>query len=435
MHLGLDDVDRALARVAQTVGTVALQVVQCNRGGDDGVHDALGDLALRALGVGVQDGRVGHQVADIAQEHQRAAVQAHFALAAGRGVDAVGVEAARQGLAALGKRLGQRALQDAQPVGVAQHLVVGVHGGHRVFEVEDGRERRLDHQVRHAGRVAGADRGGAVDHDVDVQTVVLQQHRGRRRCVALVADELRRVLQAGAGAAPQRGDELAAFDAVAGRVLVRTAGQRRCLVEEVARKGDDLGAAFFVVARALVAAVGLGDRVRAVERVVQAAPARVGRVERIACVQDGHHELRAGLHGQLVIDVGGRGLHVAGHGHEVADGFEEFAVGRHVGDRAGVGPVPGVQLGLQAVALGQQGKVARRQVGDDGVKALPEGGAVHARAGQDLLFNEAVQDGGYLQAVDGGACGHGQTLKRWTTETADAPQGRQVPLYSNCLRP
>jgi hypothetical protein len=43
--------------------------------------------------------------------------------------------------------LGQRALQDAQPVAVAQHLVLGIHRGDRVFQVEDGGQRRFQHHV------------------------------------------------------------------------------------------------------------------------------------------------------------------------------------------------------------------------------------------------------------------------------------------------
>jgi hypothetical protein len=62
---------------------VALQVVQGDGGGDHGVHDAFGNFALLALGV-PQDGRVGHQVAHVAHEHQRAAMQAHFAAAGAR---------------------------------------------------------------------------------------------------------------------------------------------------------------------------------------------------------------------------------------------------------------------------------------------------------------------------------------------------------------
>ena len=405
--------------------------MQRNGGGDDRVQNAFGDFTLGALGVGVQDGRVGHQVADVAQEHQRAAMQAHrFAAAIGRGVDAVGVQAARLGLAALGDFFGQRALQDAQPVGVTQHLVFGVHGSNRVFQVQDGGQRRLQNQVRHTGRVALADGGAAVNHDVDVQAVVHQQHRSGRGCTTLVAGELRGKLKAGAGAALQVHHQLAAFNAVAGGIFVRTAGQRGRGVQKMAGKGNHFGAAFFIEAGAFGTAVVFRDGVGAIQRVVQAAPARVGGVECVAGVQDRHHQLRAGLHGQLVVHVGGGGLHVAGLRNDIADGFQEFAVAGHVGNWAGVRLVPGVQLGLQAVAFGQQRNVARCQVAHDGVKTLPEGAAVHTGAGQHLVFDEAVQGVGHLQAVDVGAFGHGQTLNWWMSKQ-DAPPRAQG---KHCIR-
>ncbi|MNV16864.1 hypothetical protein D3C71_1076350 [compost metagenome] len=103
-------------------------------------------------------------------------MQAHFSALGGR-VNTVRVQSAREGLAALGDLLGQRGLDDAQPVAVAQHLVFGVHGGHGVFQVQDGGEGRFQHQVAHARSVALADGCGAVDLDIQVQAVVLQQHR------------------------------------------------------------------------------------------------------------------------------------------------------------------------------------------------------------------------------------------------------------------
>ena len=131
MHLGLDDVNRALARVADGVLGAALQVVHGNGGSDHGVQNAFRDLALLAFFVGVQNRRVAHQVADIAQEHQRAAVQLDGLALAGRWrVNAVRVEAAREHLSAFFKVLGQRTLHDAQPIAVGQHLVVGIHHGH-----------------------------------------------------------------------------------------------------------------------------------------------------------------------------------------------------------------------------------------------------------------------------------------------------------------
>ncbi|MNT96464.1 hypothetical protein D3C72_2385640 [compost metagenome] len=72
--------------------------------------------------------------------------------------------------------------------------------------------------------------------------------------------------------------------------------------------------------------------------------------------------------------------------------------------------MPGVQFGLQAVTFSQQGGILGGQVGHDGVEALPESGLVHAGARQHILVDEVVQLGGHLQAVDGGAIGHGLYL-------------------------
>jgi hypothetical protein len=104
-------------------------------------------------------------------------------------------------------------------------------------------------------------------------------------------------------------------------------------------------------------------------------------------------------------------VHVFRRGDQVADLFQEGLVSLHVFDRAGVGLVPGVQLFLQLVALLEQGRVLGAEVTGDGVKARPELGAVHARAGQHFLFDETVQLGRNLQAVDAGVVvgglGHG----------------------------
>ena len=192
VHFGFDDVDAAGAAVFDAILVGTFKVVQRNGGGDHGVQNALGNL----FAVSPKNGRIGHQVPHIAQEHKRAAVQ-RDGLAVRAGVSAVGVQAAGERFAALGQFFRQRALQNAQPVAVGQHLVLCIHHGYRVFKVEDGGQGGLQHQVAHAGGVCLANGGAAVDLDVDVVAVVFQQDgRGRLR-IALVADELRRVVQAG----------------------------------------------------------------------------------------------------------------------------------------------------------------------------------------------------------------------------------------------
>ena len=181
-------------------------------------------------------------------------------------------------------------------------------------------------------------------------------------------------------------------------------------VQHMACIFDDLLAALGVVTAFfadLLAALVFRQHVGAIQRVVQRAPARVGGVQRIAGVGDGDHQLRAGLLRELVVHVGGADLHFLGLLHQVANLFQECLVGRHVGDGAGVGAVPAVQLGLQAVALGQQGDVLGRQISHQRVKALPECLGTDAGAGQHFFFNKLVQNRGHLQAVDVGAGGAG----------------------------
>ena len=80
------------------------------------------------------------------------------------------------------------------------------------------------------------------------------------------------------------------------------------LIQEFVRLADDALAARRVVAAALLGAAVLRDHVGAIQRVVEAAPARVGRVQCVARIVDRHDELRSGHLGDLRIDVGRRDL-------------------------------------------------------------------------------------------------------------------------------
>ena len=73
VHLGLDDIDRAGAAVAERALT--FQVVDRDQRGDGGVEHGLGDLPAFLV-----EHRIGeHVVADIAHQHEAAPVQAQLA--------------------------------------------------------------------------------------------------------------------------------------------------------------------------------------------------------------------------------------------------------------------------------------------------------------------------------------------------------------------
>src|SRR5690606_14213477 len=161
-----------------------------------------------------------------------------------------------------------------------------------------------------------------------------------------------------------------------------------------------------VVAAGTGGTVGLGDGVGAVKGIVQAAPARVGRVQGIAGVGDGHHQLRAGLLAEFNVNVGGVNLDVFGRVDQVADVAQKRLVSALITDGAGVFTMPVIKLCLNLVALGQQFTVSGGKVVHEAVKVGPELIGIDAAAGQCFVLDEAIEFVGNLQAVASSAFGH-----------------------------
>ena len=84
-----------------------------------------------------------------------------------------------EGLANFGEFLGQITAVEPQPVSVADNFV-RIDRGDGVFEVHDGRDGRLQHDVLDTGGICRADRRFPVDQYFDVQAVIDQQDRSRR---------------------------------------------------------------------------------------------------------------------------------------------------------------------------------------------------------------------------------------------------------------
>ncbi len=152
---------------------------------------------------------------------------------------------------------------------------------------------------------------------------------------------------------------------------MRAGGERRDAIKQVAGPGDDFGAADGVVATAACRAIGLGNDVGAVERVIEAAPAGIGGIERIARIGDRHDQLRSGDFGDFRIDLRRR------HGEgrrlrlEIADALEKGDIGFLVDRLRLVVAMPEIDFSLQGVAMIEQSAVARRQVAQQCGKAGP----------------------------------------------------------------
>ena len=164
-----------------------------------------------------------------------------------------------------------------------------------------------------------------------------------------------------------------------------TAWSRIC-----ARLGDDARAADRVVAGAARRAAVLGDGVGAVQRVVQAAPARVRGIQRIARVGHRHDELRAGDAGDLGIDVVRADREVRRLWLQIADAAQEFRIGA---GSIGLPGVPGARRRSVAAARRACRAVPCCAAPDRGsVRRSPaRTGRLDAGAGDRLSVDEVVQ--------------------------------------------
>ena len=377
--------------------------------GDGGIENAFRNFLAFAVEHGVGE----HVMADIADQHHAAAVQGHRALAIRGGVGAVGIECAGQRLAALLKIGGEGAIHDAEHVAVDEDLVLGVDSSDRVFHVENGGHGGLKDHIGDAGRIVLADGVVAVDDHIDVQAVVDQQDRGRRGGIALITDELRLVLECSRIAALELGGELAVFDVIGGDVAVVAGGERRSLIEECLGFCNHLVAAGLVVALAALARI-VRYRVGTIEGVIEAAPACIRRVQRVARIGQRHDELWTEHGGEFFVDI--RCLHVLGRGLrlQIADLLQEGGVGIHVERLAFVGLVPVVDLGLQGVAGREQFAGPGRQILDDAGQTRPEGVRSNAGAGGRFLGDKVGQNRSDLQTAGVDTChdkSHGKRRK------------------------
>ena len=173
------------------------------------------------------------------------------------------------GVAPLGQGGDEVAAHQAEPAAVDRDLVGRIHGGDGILHVHDGREGGFQHHVGDAGGVGATDRARPVDDDLDVQAVVAQQQRGRVRGLAREAHETLGTGERRLVAALQLRDQHLVRHAVRHDLPVAALRERRRAVEEFARAGDYLGAARLVVAARAGRPAILGDRVGAVERVVE----------------------------------------------------------------------------------------------------------------------------------------------------------------------
>ena len=240
---------------------------------------------------------------------------------------------------------------------------------------------------------------------------MMHQQNGRRRVrCALVADKLAGVSQFAGFSVLEQHQQFATPYHIPCGIEMRAFLERSRLVKHVARPFHHFGATLRVVATAFFQPLLFGNHVGAIQGVVQAAPARIGRIEGITGIEDWNHQLGPRLHRQFVIDTGGGDLHLGRLRHQITGFFKKQTVGGVILNRSGVGRVPFVQFCLQAVAFGQQGGIFGRQVIYKTAKVLPEILGADAKIRQNLVIDKVIQHRCDLQLPNYRTFSHDQTL-------------------------
>src|SRR5262249_16112646 len=150
--------------------------------------------------------------------------------------------------------------------------------------------------------------------------------------------------------------------------------------------------------RARGAAV-LRDDIRAIECIVEAAPARVCGIQRISRVGERRDELGPGNYRDLVIDIGGSDRKTVAFWQNIADFTHQLIVVAQIKWLAGALTMVLIDAGLELVANLEQLAIARAAVGQQLGKAAPERFSRDARS-RGCVFDELLQGLGNAQAAD-----------------------------------
>jgi hypothetical protein len=317
----------------------------------------------------------------------------------------------------------QASLYQAKPVAVKRDLVLRIDRRDTVFEIDDGAESGFKNDIRHAGFAFRPDQAILIDLEFDVQAMVAKQHDKRVERLLFISGEPARMPQPRVQAVFKRRNELAACDLVSGDRFVAAPREGNHIVEKYADPVDDLGATDFIVALPAFRAVGLGNRVRAIERIVKTAPARICRIEGVARVRRRNNELRSGDPRDLQ-DIFGANGKTGRLRDKVADLAKKVPIGRRV-ERPGRGEAMiFVDLFLQLVAKPQLVANTRCELADKPREPAPKLAGADIRSRQDLIADKVVQDFRNADSADFLVIHHVPAIKFSLVGTAYSPRKR-----------
>src|SRR5262244_2388127 len=179
--------------------------------------------------------------------------------------------------------------------------------------------------------------------------------------------------------------------------MVAAAGEWDGLIKHGAHARHDSLTAYLVVRTCADGAAVLRDGIRAIECIVEAAPARVCGIQRISRVGERRDELGPGNYRDLVISISGADSKIIAFWQNIADVTQKPLVVAQIKWRAGALTVILIDAGLELVANLEQLAIARAAVAQQLGKAAPERFSRDARSRRCLLFYQFMQGLGNAQ--------------------------------------
>src|SRR5262249_44390988 len=178
------------------------------------------------------------------------------------------------------------------------------------------------------------------------------------------------------------------------------AGEWDGLIKHGAHARHDSLTAYLVVRTCADGAAVLRDGIRAIECIVEAAPARVCGIQRISRVGERHDKLGPGIYRDLVIDISGADVKIVLFGQNIADVTQKPLVVAQIKWLAGALTMILIDAGLELDANLEQLAIAPAALAQQLCKAAPERFSRDARSRRCLLLDELMQGFGNAQAAD-----------------------------------
>ena len=183
VHFRLDHIHGSGAGIH--MAAVWSYIMERSQRGNRRIHNAFGNL----IALLVEDGRIGHQMADIAHQHQRAS-RYRQRLAVLACILPVGIEFARNRLAALLECIFEIAIHQAEPVAIDDNLVFRIDSSNGILAILDRGQSRFQQDIGNMCGICLANRMIGIDDDLDMQAILHKKNCGRRSRVAAITGKL-----------------------------------------------------------------------------------------------------------------------------------------------------------------------------------------------------------------------------------------------------